>query len=97
VDGERQSGVGESSTVVAGRGGNELLIRTDSERIRRTGQRLHALRVEAGRQVARSGCSAGAVGTQCWHRQYSGQELARLDCEPTGTVAMAEAQFSLQN
>jgi hypothetical protein len=72
VDGERQSGVGESSTVVAGRGGNELLIRTDSERIRRTGQRLHALRVEAGRQVARSGCSAGAVGTQCWHRQYSG-------------------------
>jgi hypothetical protein len=35
--GERQSGVGESLTTVAGRGG--LLLQTDSERIRCTGQR----------------------------------------------------------
>jgi hypothetical protein len=49
ADGERHNGVGESSTTVAGRGGNELLLRTDSERIRCRGRRLHALRVDAGR------------------------------------------------
>jgi hypothetical protein len=47
ADGERQSEVGESLTTIAGRGGNKLLLWTDSERIRCMGQRLHALRVEA--------------------------------------------------
>jgi hypothetical protein len=37
ANGERQSGVGESLTAVAGRGGNGLLLQNDSERIRRTG------------------------------------------------------------
>jgi hypothetical protein len=49
TEGERQSGVGESSMAVVGRGGNGLLLQTDSERIRRTGRWLHALHVEAGR------------------------------------------------
>jgi hypothetical protein len=47
--GERQSRVGESSMDVAGRGGNGLLLRSDSKRIRRTGRRLHGLRVAVGR------------------------------------------------
>jgi hypothetical protein len=63
ADNERQSGVGEILTAVAGRGGNRLLLRTDSERIRCMGRRLHALHVEAERLVARSGCSAGVGNT----------------------------------
>jgi hypothetical protein len=64
ADGERHSGVGEHSVAVAGRGENRLLLRTDNERRRRMGRRLHALRVEAGRQVACIGAAASAVGTQ---------------------------------
>jgi hypothetical protein len=67
------------------------------------GRRLHALRVEAGRQVARVG--AGAVETQRWQPANNGVGSGRgsdrswhgRDCEPTGTVAMGRAQFSLQN
>jgi hypothetical protein len=62
VDGERQSRVGERSVAAVGRGENKLLLRTDSERRRCMGRRLHALRVEAGRQVVRVGAAAGAVG-----------------------------------
>jgi hypothetical protein len=46
ANGERQSRLCERMTVVVGRGGNGLLLRTDSDRIRRTGRRLHALCVE---------------------------------------------------
>jgi hypothetical protein len=49
--GERQSGVDKSTMAVAGRGGNGLLLWTNSERIRHTGRLLQALRMEAGRQV----------------------------------------------
>jgi hypothetical protein len=66
VDGERQSGVGKRLAAGAGRGENGLLLRTDSERRRCTGRRLHALRMEAGRLVARVGAVDGAVGTQRW-------------------------------
>jgi hypothetical protein len=62
VHGERLSRVGERSVVVVGRGENELLLRTDSERRRRTGRQLHALREEAGRQLARGGDAALVVG-----------------------------------
>jgi hypothetical protein len=37
---------GERSMAVAERGENGLLLRADSERRRRTGRRLHALRME---------------------------------------------------
>jgi hypothetical protein len=57
--------VGKHLAAAAGRGENGLLLQTDSERRRRTGRRLHALCVEAGRQVARVGAAAGTVRTQC--------------------------------
>jgi hypothetical protein len=54
IGAEADGGVGESSMTVVGRGGNLLLLRTDSERIRRTERWLHAVRVDAGRQVGTS-------------------------------------------
>jgi hypothetical protein len=63
ADSERQSGVGECSAAATGRGENELLQRTDNERRRCMGQRLHALCVEVRRQVARIRTVAGAVRT----------------------------------
>jgi hypothetical protein len=61
ADGERQTGVGERSVAIAGRGENGLLLQTNSERRRRTGRWLHALLVEVGRQVACVGAAAGTV------------------------------------
>jgi hypothetical protein len=58
--------VGERSAAVAGRGENGLLLRIDSARRRYTGRRLHAMHVEAERQVARVRAVAGVVGTQHW-------------------------------
>jgi hypothetical protein len=66
ADSERQSGVGERSVVAVGRGENGLLLRTDSERRRRTGRWLHALHVEARRQVVCVRAAAGTVMMQRW-------------------------------
>jgi hypothetical protein len=74
ADGERQSGVGERSVAAVGRGENGLLLRTDSERRRCTGRRLHALRVEARRQVACVGAAAGTVMTQHWRSALARSE-----------------------
>jgi hypothetical protein len=60
ADDERQSRVGGCPAAVVGRGENRLLLRTDSKRRRRIGRWLHALRVETGRQVARSERHPGA-------------------------------------
>jgi hypothetical protein len=79
-DDESQSGVGERSAAVAGRGDNGLLLRTDSERRRCTGRRLHALRVEAGRQVAHIRVAAGAVRTLRWRSASA--------CGPDATLAV---------
>jgi hypothetical protein len=82
--------VGKSLTAVTGRGGNGLLLRTNSERIRRTGWQLHALRVEARRQVARSGRSVGVVGTQCW----CGRDVVRAQSGRNVGVGNTTAQVA---
>jgi hypothetical protein len=70
--------VGERSAAVAGRGENGLLLQIDSARRRYTGRRLHALHMEAQRQVARVRAVAGAVGTQRW-RSTRSQNGSRRD------------------
>jgi hypothetical protein len=87
--GERQSGVGERSVAVVGRGENGLLLRTDSERRRRTGRRLHVLHVEAGRQVACIRAAAGTVGMQHWRSVSARSERCpgtRAQGQRPGTV-----------
>jgi hypothetical protein len=68
-------------TAAARRRENGLLLWTDSERRRRTGRWLHALRVEVGRQVARVGAAAGVVGAQHWR-----SASARLEFKQMGTI-----------
>jgi hypothetical protein len=94
ADGERHSGVGESSTTVAGRGGNELLLQTDSERIRCMGRRLHALRVDAGRQVAHVRAEV-ASDRQLWCEVVGAVTTDTLSEHAPGAVGLSGATVAL--
>jgi hypothetical protein len=86
--------LGGQHSALAGRGGNELLLRTDSERIRCTGRRLHELRVDAGRQVARVRAEV-VSGRQLWCKVVGTVTIDTLSEHALGAVGLSGATVAL--